>query len=70
MYKAKTLFRENDLQIQKMNEQGISTKEREEQRERLYRNCEDERSADKYALSHLKDKVNDAFLYINEQRMD
>lgn len=67
IYDAKTIFRENELKIKKMQEQGTLTKEIYESREKIYRNCEDEHSADMYAMSQLRNKVSEAFEYINQE---
>lgn len=69
-YEVKVLFRENELKLQKMKEEGTLTKEIYESREKIYRNCEDEHSADIYALSHLNKNVDKAFAYINREVTD
>lgn len=70
IYDAKSIFREHELKIKEMQEQGTLTKEIYESREKIYRNCEDEYSADMYALSQLRNKVREAFEYIDQERAD
>lgn len=67
---AKKPFIEIDSKFKQMNKQGTVTKELYEKRKIVYRNCEDEHSADMYALSHLREKVIEAFEYINREAAD
>ena len=70
IYDAKSIFREHELKIKEMQEQGTLTKEIYESREKIYRNCEDGYSADMYALSQLRNKVREAFEYIDQEGAD
>lgn len=69
-YESKTKFRENDFVLCEMKKNGTLTEELCKKREKLYRECADEYSADMYALSKLEEKVNEAFEYINQEVVD
>lgn len=60
VYDAKAPFRENDAEIMKLHEAGELTKERYNARGKVYRECEDEKSADMYALENLQAKTTEA----------
>ena len=70
VHEAKNPVKANDEKIRSLNAQGKLTKAICEERNRLYRQCADEHSADIYALSHLKEKVNEAFEYISGEAID
>lgn len=70
IYESKTKFRENDFVLCEMKKNETLTEELCKKREKLYRECADEYSADMYALSKLEEKVNEAFEYINQEVVD
>lgn len=65
VHEAKIPVKAYDEKIRLLNAQGKLTEAICEERNMLYRECEDEHSADIYALSHLKGKVNEAFEHIS-----
>lgn len=60
IYKAKEPYRKMDTYVRKMNQEGHLTDELLKERCRVYRSCEDEYSADQYALRHLNEMVDKA----------
>lgn len=65
VYHAKTPFRENDAEIIALNKAGMLTEERYNARWKVYRECDDEKSADMYALENLQAKTAEALEIIS-----
>lgn len=65
VYTVKKPFRVNDDEIRTLSAAGMLTKERYYERWKVYRECEDEKSADMYALENLEKKMIKALNIIN-----
>lgn len=61
IYESKAPFREYEKKIEELKETGSLTAEAYEVRNKIYRECVDEHSADIYALNNLSEKVSEAF---------
>lgn len=57
IYECKKPFREYDELILKLDKEGCLDRETYNLRTKIYRECQDEFSADKYALEHLRENV-------------
>lgn len=64
-YNAKKQFREYEDELTKLSTKQIITAEQLNRRDELYRLCEDEHSADLYALDNLDSKINEALHQIS-----
>lgn len=65
VYDAKAPFRENDAEIMALHQAGTLTEERYKARYKVYRDCDDEKSADMYALENLQAKTAEALEIIS-----
>lgn len=65
VYDAKAPFRENDVEIMALHQAGTLTEERYKARYKVYRDCDDEKSADMYALENLQAKTAEALEIIS-----
>lgn len=65
VYAAKASFRENDAEIIALHEAGTLTRDRYNARWKVYRDCDDEKSADTYALENLQAKTAEALEIIS-----
>lgn len=65
VYASKEPFRENDAEIMALHEAGALTEEGYKARWKVYRDCDDEKSADTYALTNLQAKTAEALEIIS-----
>lgn len=66
VYNAKAPFRANETEIMELHKSGTLTEERYNTRWKVYRDCDDEKSADTYALENLEAKTAEALEIISE----
>lgn len=65
VYNAKAPFRADETEIMELHKNGTLTEERYNTRWKIYRDCEDEKSADTYALENLQAKTAEALKIIS-----